>query len=104
MLESTEPSKDYTLIRQSDIAAFGTIGYVIWINGTQPALVPWRYSENATLPSNNFPFKRLASVTSADGLTTYLYHQMDGATFAEEVWDDGLGAWSSTEYITVSDT
>ena len=105
MLESTKPSKDYTSIRQSDIAGFGSNGYGIWINGTQSALIlPPYNSEIPTLPSTEFPFKRLASVKSDDGLTTFLYHQMDGATFAEEQWDDGVGAWSHPELITVSDT
>ncbi|KAM0800348.1 hypothetical protein BDR22DRAFT_972912 [Usnea florida] len=100
----SEPSKDYTSIRQSDIATFGLIDNVIWINGTQPTLVPWGYHGGPTLPSNEFPFKRLASFNSADGLTTFLYHQMNGTTFAEEVWDDELRAWSPTQYITVSDS
>lgn len=103
-LASTPPSKDYTSIHQSDIAAFGS-DYGIWINGTHPALIPTEYTGTVpTLPSNEFPFKRLASVTLTDGSATYLYHQMNGATFAEEQWDNSLQEWLSTAYITVSDS
>lgn len=62
------------------------------------------HAESATLPSNEFPFTRLASVTLTDGSATYLYHQMNGTTFAEEQWDDTLRTWLSPEYITVSDS
>ena len=76
----------------------------MWINDTQPALIPTEDTENATLPSNEFPFRRLASVAATDGSATYLYHQMNGNTFAEEQWDDSLQEWLKTEYITVSDS
>ena len=100
---STPPSKVYTSIHQSDIALFGS-QYGIWINGTQPVLIQMEYTQTATVPHNEFPFTRLASVTLTDGSATYLYHQMSGTTFAEEQWDDTLQAWLSPEYITVSDS
>ena len=109
-LESISPSGDLHSIHQSDIALFGSDVYGIWINGTQPVLVTFSGDGTPPLPSNEFPFTRLASIstagiTTSDGITTtYLYHQMNGTTFAEEEWDDGLRAWSSTEYITVTDT
>ena len=95
-------NKDYRSIHQSDVAAFGSY-YSIWINGTQPVLIG-EDDSNPSLPSSEFPFKRLASVTLTDGSATYLYHQMNGTTFAEEQWDDSLQNWVSTEYITVSDS
>ena len=58
----------------------------------------------ATLPNNIFPFARLASVTLADESTTFLYHQMNGTTFAEEQWDASENAWVGTEYITISNS
>ena len=95
-------SCDYVSCKQSDIAVFGNQSYsAIWINGTQSALIT-AFSPKPTLPSNEFPFKRLASVTSTDGSITYLYHQMNGTTFAEEQWDDTMQIWLPTEYITVS--
>ena len=106
ILASTLPSKDYTSIHQSDIAGFGSNdGNGIWVNGTQPALIQPENTESASLlPSNHFPFKRLASVSLADGSATYLYHQINGTTFAEEEWDNSFQGWVNTEYITVSDS
>ena len=100
---STPPSKEYTSIHRSDIAGFGW-DHAIWINGTQPALIRLEYTDDATLPSSEFPFTRLASVTSTDGSATYLYHQINDTTFAEEQWDFKLRGWLHTEYITVSDS
>lgn len=77
--------------------------YAIWINGTKPVLYTsdGGAPDNA-LPDNAFLFARLASVTLADGSATFLYHQINGTTFAEEQWDDSLTAWIPSEYITVS--
>lgn len=84
-------------IRQSDIAMFSGISY-IWIDGTQP--VSGSYEPT---PNNSFPFSRLASVNSADESSTFLYHQMNDTTFAEEHWDSSSGAWIAPEYITIPD-
>ena len=75
--------------------------FAVWINGTQPSLIS---DLNATLPDNDFPFTRLASVISVDQSMTFLYHQMNGTTFAEEQWDASENAWVGTEYITISDS
>ena len=94
------PVRDFknTSIQQSDIAMFGS-SYAIWINGTQPALI------NADqTPNNSFPFSRLASVTLADQSATFLYHQINGTTFAEEQWDASENAWIPSVYISVSDS
>ncbi len=105
MSGSTPNSEEYNLtsIHQSDIALFGS-QYGIWINGTQPVLIRLGPSPvPPRVPDNEFPFTGLASVSSTDGSATYLYHQMNGTTFAEEQWDDSLEAWLSPEYITVLD-
>ena len=88
----TDPS-----IHQSDMALFGTTKQ-IWINGTQPV------TGLAAPPNVSFPFRRLASVYSADQLTTYLYHQINGTTLAEEQWDNLSQTWLSSQYITVSES
>ena len=86
---------NYSLIGQSDVVTVGRSD-AIWINGTQP--VTFRYA-----PLNiSFPFTRLASVNSADHSMTFLYHQINGTTFAEETWDDSLSFWYPTEYITLT--
>ncbi|CAD6587164.1 MAG: hypothetical protein ASARMPREDX12_002766 [Alectoria sarmentosa] len=97
--ESIPNHLDYSLIHQSDIAVFGQ-GTVIWINYTNPVIIEGFGSP--PLPDNVFPFTRLASFTLADYPFTYLYHQINGTTFAEEQWDDTFQAWTATQYITIS--
>lgn len=95
--ESTEPSQNNVAIRQSDIAMFATS--YIWINGTQPVAGP-----DSPTPVTPFPFARLASVYPADGSSTFLYHQINDTTFAEEHWDSSSEAWLTPDYITIPDS
>ena len=71
----------------------------IWINGTQPVAGP----DNPT-PVTPFPFARLASVNPADESSTFLYHQINDTTFAEEHWDSSSEAWLTPDYITITDS
>ncbi|KAM0799383.1 hypothetical protein BDR22DRAFT_910741 [Usnea florida] len=90
-------------IHRSDIASFGTY-FFLWINGTQPVQGSTGDPggpEPPSGPNSLFPFARLASATSSS--TTFLYHQMNGTTFAEEQWSDLAFAWGVTEYINLSD-
>lgn len=96
--EITAPNQNKAAIRQSDIAMLGNIG-IIWINGTQPVM-----GQDYPPPDNSFPFTRLASVSSADGSSTFLYHQINDTTFAEEHWDPSSRAWLAPDYITIPDS
>ena len=87
------------LIHRSDIAVYNQV-YGIWINGTQPALAAGQF----VTPDNTFPFTRLASVASADQSVTFLYHQINGTTLAEEQYDASQNTWLPSEYISVSDS
>lgn len=80
------------------------LGSALWINSTQPVLIGTLDGDQTgdTTPDKAFPFARLASVTLADGSATYLYHQMNGTTLAEEKWDASLSAWSSSVYIPIA--
>ena len=71
---------------------------VIWINKSQPV------TEDTilNLPKHTFPFTRLASASTLDNRTTFLYHQMNGTTFAEEAYDASVGEWSEPTYINVT--
>ena len=95
--EMTKPNQNNVAIRQSDIATFDAEISLIWINGTQPVSGP----DNP--PDNSFPFARLASVDSADFSSTFLYHQINDTTFAEEHWDSSSRVWLAPDYITVPD-
>ena len=70
----------------------------IWINKSQPV------TEDLSLkmPQNTFPFARLASASTLDNQTTYLYHQMNGTTFAEEAYHASVGEWGEPTYINVT--
>ena len=91
--------QEYSSIYKSDIALFGEAN-AIWINHTQPTILDpcCGYSP----PNNTFPFSRLASTTPAGSTYTYLYHQINGTTFAEERWDSAEGTWTTTDYIVIS--
>ena len=93
---------DPNSIHQSDIAVFGG-KYVLCVNGTHPAIVSPSIPANPTVPDNAFPFARLASVPSHDQSTTFLYHQMNGTTFAEEKWDVSENTWLPSAYINQLD-
>lgn len=71
---------------------------VIWINKSQPI------TEDTILemPTNTFPFARLASASTLDNQTTYLYQQMNGTTFAEEVYYASVQKWGEPTYINVT--
>lgn len=94
---------NYTLsdsLQQSDMAMIrnNVDQGVIWINKSQPA------TEDTLLnmPKNTFPFARLASASTPDNQTTYLYHQMNETTLAEEAYDALVGQWGEPTYINVT--
>ena len=92
--------QDYYSIRQSDIAMFSS-DCALWINGTEPVVLS--IADFSTAPNQRFPFPRLASVTLADQSATFLYHQINGTTFAEEQWDASENAGIPSVFIDVSD-
>ena len=102
---SSGESQNYDFFRQSDIAMFGPFFALmaLWVNGTQPVIISQGTATFGT-PDNLFPFARLASVTLADQSASFLYHQINGTTFAEEQWDTSLYTWLPSVYITVSDS
>ena len=97
--ENYDGNDDLSLIRRSDIPTFGTTyPHYIWINGTQSVVsLDAESIQPPGKPKGPFPFARLASVTSQS--VTYLYHHINGTTFAEEPWDESVGTWGATEYI-----
>lgn len=92
--------RDYSSVPQSDVALFGRAA-AIWINRTQPVV---NLAAGFPGPDSMFPFTRLASATLADSSFTFLYHQVNSTTLAEEQWDEEAGEWVGPQYINVSDT
>lgn len=91
-------ASDYDPVHQADIATIVNGTESIWVNGTKPTVF---YGQKVNMPVTSFPFARLASVSTSDGSVTYLYHQMNGTTFAEEQWDKSVKDWGSTTYINI---
>lgn len=92
-------------IHNSDIAMFGKRQVSIWIHDgrAKPLTEALPPSDGMpTMPAAEFPFSRLASVILPEGGTTFLYHQINGTTIAEEQWDVSLNEWIATSYITIS--
>ena len=53
-------------------------------------------------PTYDFPFARLATAsTGSANNVTFLYHQIDASTFAQEEWDADLGDWLPGTNISV---
>ena len=69
----------------------------MWIDDTQPTSISLRN----TMPDNVFLFSRLASITLADQLTTFFYHQINSTAFAEEQYDVSTETWLPFVYIDV---
>ena len=104
--ESDTYEKDaysYRNIEESDLAIidYGYGSFAVWINGTKPSLLGYNYISDENFgPNVAFPYKRLAVIPSPEQNTSYLYHQIDEATLAEERYDYSLNRWLSTN-ITV---
>ena len=84
-------SVDFAFINSGDNAS------IVWVNGTKLWSVG-RY-EGDVVPHISFPFTRLASI-DVPGKSSYLYHQINETTLAEEQYDYSLHEWLTT-YITV---
>lgn len=91
------------MIKELDIALFGNTKFAIWINGTRPASIDYNGADFETnfILNASFPFKRLSSATMPEQSASYLYHQMNGTTFAEEQYVVSLNEWLPSSYITV---
>ena len=102
-------ASDIDSLKQSDMAILRIDSIrqaAIWINKTKAEIVYITLMVDSTTdpPKNAFPFARLASVTAPDNQSTYLYHQMNETTFAEESFEMSVGEWGNPTYINVAPT
>lgn len=90
---------NYSSLRHSGLLSPG-----FWVNGTQLALLqsPVAFPVPDTTPNTTFPFTRFAQLLPSDG-NTYLYHQINVTTFAEEQFDFDQNYWVAPKYFSVSD-
>lgn len=87
-------------IEQSDIAAMP--GFVVFVQKSELSFLWIGGLDTAPMPRSSFPFTRLAKAFSVnDSTVTFLYHQLDTSTFAEEQWDTSIGDWLPTTNISI---
>ena len=72
--------------------------YKFWVNETQ--LMEENAVESMGELSSPFPYTRLAAMTPTGSKAFYLYHQINSFIMAEDVWDSGSFAWTSSN-ITI---
>ena len=73
--------------------------FPVWVNGTNVYPIEY-HSSNNLVPQVSFPFARLASINMPENSSSYLYHQINETTLAEEQWESTMLEWNTT-YIPV---
>ncbi|KAM0801855.1 hypothetical protein BDR22DRAFT_847330 [Usnea florida] len=95
----------YSAVNDSDLAMVSPGQFAIWVNGTKPATISYNgiglVKDHQAVPNASFPFKRLATSTSPDQTMSYLYHQIDGTTLAEEQYLNSISQWIPSTNITI---
>ncbi|KAL8899410.1 MAG: hypothetical protein Q9207_006216 [Kuettlingeria erythrocarpa] len=94
---------DYTPKNFSDIvllsSKLGFDNHALWLNGSR--LEGNTDLTSVGMPRTAFPFQRLAGTYAANSTKTYLYHQLDDSTLAEEFWDDAKSTVWFSNNITI---
>ena len=88
-------------INDSDLAMIGSNLnlFAIGVRGTEPVVLG--STNQSPAPQAPFPFKRVASIINEDQTASFLYHQINGTTFAEEQFITSLNSWAPPTYITI---
>lgn len=73
-------------------------GETLGFNGTD--LMRIGYSDNITASKTPFAYQRIGSTFAANTTESYIYHQVNGSTFVEEVWDQN-GFWLPGTNVTI---
>ena len=66
-----------------------------WFNKTSLVM------NGAPLPTSSFPYKHLAGTSKVNTTESYIYHQLNETTIAEEYWDGGRSDFWITRNITI---
>lgn len=91
-------------IKDSDLATLNPLQAAIWINGTDPEILTYYEPGPYVAPHVSFPFKRLASAVSNELTESYLFHQINETTLAEEIYVVTLNYWLPSNYITIANS
>ena len=83
-------------------------GEVLWLNGTILAVEnqkgPCCSSAGDSMPNAPFPYQRLGCAFIPNATQTHVYHQLNGSTLAQEIWDEKSGAWLPSTLISIATT
>ncbi|MCJ1383887.1 hypothetical protein MMC17_007001 [Xylographa soralifera] len=73
---------------------FGPSGY--WVNDSTLTSFAGFGKSQARFSASPFPYTRLASTSPWNSEAFYMYHQINASMLAEDVWDVGQAAWTSS--------
>lgn len=72
-----------------------------WVNGTDLAAYTTKNIGLSTQPKSTFPYSRLAGAVGGNGSDVLLYHQINGTSWAEDVYNLD-GGFFTTSYFDVA--
>ena len=81
----------YDNIRNSDLSL--TNAWFLWVDN---ATLMDANENNVPAPLSPFPYSRLSTNNVGTGSDFYLYHQINGTTFAEDLFDSSIGHFTSS--------
>ena len=53
------------------------------------------------VPDAGSPYLRLGSTYRVNTIQTYVYHQVNDSTIAEEVWEEESSVWQTSKNISI---
>ncbi|KAL8792900.1 MAG: hypothetical protein Q9195_004477 [Heterodermia aff. obscurata] len=86
-------------INTSSSSSYTLFGF--WVNGTSLAAYTTKNIGLSTMPTSPFPFSRLAGTTVGNSSDVYLYHQINGTSMAEDVYNTD-GGFFTTTYMDIA--
>ena len=81
----------YDNIQNSDLSL--TNAWFLWVNN---ATLMDANGNNVPAPLSPFPYSRFSTSNVGTGSNFYLYHQINGTTFAEDLFDSSIGHFTSS--------
>lgn len=86
-------------VNNADSQSYTLFGF--WVNGTDLAAYTTKNIGLSTQPQSKFPFSRLAGTTVGNSSDVYLYHQINGTSIAEDLYNLD-GGFFTTTYFEIS--
>ena len=84
----------------TDFCALGD-GEVLWFNGSTPTILDSSDNFDLPVPNVTFPYRHFGSTYGVNATQTYVYHQVNDSTIAEEVWEKQSSLWQRSKNISI---